>query len=250
MKLACSLGTFGLFLAIGAFAQEPAPPIASTGQKGELVPAPFRAYMVADERFAPIVAGSKLPEDRDPKNVTDRIHDLVCEHGLNPVMAVFVREDAKNQDKLTGVGKLAAEMNKLMTLPDYRGAKLAGFVIFLKVEGPLKSVTIVNPDKSQTVVELDAEYPDDEKRDLPYADDIRKLASQFKAPNVVFGLAPAKSKAATAWAIGDEDEVTVVIFNRIRVLNRWKFKAESGPTDEEIKQIIGTVEESVIGVKK
>ena len=249
MNLACSLGTFGLFLAIGAFAQEPAPPIASTGQKGELVPAPFRAYMVADERFAPIVAGSKLPEDRDPKNVTDRIHDLVCEHGLNPVMAVFVREDAKKLTPTSGVGKLATEMNKLMTLPDYRGAKLAGFVIFLKVEGPQKSVTIVNPDKSQTVVELDAEYPDDEKRDQ-YALDIRDLATGFKAPNVVFGLAPAKSKAATAWAIGDEDEVTVVIFNRIRVLNRWKFKAEAGPTDDEIKQIIGTVEESVIGVKK
>ena len=249
MKLACSLGIFGLFLAIGAFAQEPAPPIASTGQKGELVPAPFRAYMVADERFAPIVAGSKLPEDRDPKNVTDRIHDLVCEHGLNPVMAVFVREDAKKLTPTSGVGKLATEMNKLMTLPDYRGAKLAGFVIFLKVEGPQKSVTIVNPDKSQTVVELDAEYPDDEKRDQ-YALDIRDLATGFKAPNVVFGLAPAKSKAATAWGIADDDEVTVVVFNRIRVLNRWKFKAEAGPTDEEIKQIIGTVEESVIGVKK
>ena len=249
MKLVCSLGIFGLFLAIGAFAQDPAQPIASTGQKGELVPAAFRAYMVVDERFAPQVAGSKLPEDRDPKDCTDRIHDLVCEHGLNPVIAVFVREDAKKLTPTSGVGKLATEMNKLMTLPDYRGAKLAGFAIFLKVEGPQKSVTIVNPDKSQTVVELDAEYPDDEKRDQ-YALDIRDLASGFKAPNVVFGLAPAKSKAATAWAIADDDEVTVVIFNRIRVLNRWKFKADAGPTDDEIKQIIGTAEASVLGVKK
>ena len=143
----------------------------------------------------------------------------------------------------SGVGKLAAEMNKLMTLPEYRGAKLAGFAIFLKVDGPQKSVTLVNPDKSMTVVELDAEYPDDEKRDL-YRDDIRDLANGIKAPNVVFGLAPAKSKAAVAWGIAD-DEVTVVIFNRIRVVNRWKFKADAGPTDEEIKQILAALDESV-----
>ena len=244
MKLACSLGLFGLMLAFGVAAQEAPKAVATTGQKGELVPSSFRAYIVADERFAPKVAGSKLPEDRDPKDCTDRIHDLIAEHGLNPVIGIFIKEDAKKLAPTSGVGKLAAEINKLLTLPEYRGAKLAGFAIFLKVDGPPKSVTLVNPDKSMTVVELDAEYPDDEKRDL-YRDDIRDLANGIKAPNVVFGLAPAKSKAAVAWGIADDDEVTVVIFNRIRVVNRWKFKADAGPTDEEIKQILAALDESV-----
>lgn len=253
MKLATVLSVFGIFLALAAAAQDPKDPPAAgatTGQKDQLVPSPFRAYIVVDDRFPPKVAGSPKAEDRDPKNRTDKMHCLVCEHGLNPVVAVFVRvDDAKKITPATGVGKLAIEMNKLMTQPEYRGAKLAGFTIFLRLEGPTKSVTVVNPDKSQSVVELDAEYPDDEKRD-DYARDIRDGASDIKAPNVVFGLAPMKSKSATAWGIADEDEVTVVVFNRIRVLNRWKFKVEAGPTDDEVKQIIGTVEESITGVKK
>ena len=60
MKLACSLGIFGLFLAIGAFAQDPAQPIASTGQKGELVPAAFRAYMVVAAVGTVLAAGYLL----------------------------------------------------------------------------------------------------------------------------------------------------------------------------------------------
>jgi len=252
MKFACAAGLFAAFLSLAASAQEPkstAKEPASTGQKGELVPAPFRSYIVVDDRFPPRVAGSTNPDDRDPKNRTNKMHDLIGEQGLHPVLAVFVREDAKKLTPTGGVGKLAAEMNKLMTLPEYHGAKLASFVIFLKVEGPQKSVTLTNPDKTQTVVELDAEYPDDEKRDQ-YAGDIRDLAGGIKAPNVVFGLAPAKSKAAAAWAIADTDEVTAVLFDRIRVVNRWKFKADAGPTDDEIKAIIVAVEQTVLGDKK
>jgi hypothetical protein len=251
MKTACAVGLFGLFLGLAATAQEPkdAPKeIASTGQKGELVPAPFRAYIVVDDRFPLKVAGSTSPDDRDPKDRTNKIHDLVSEHGLNPVVAIFVRPEVKLAAD-SGTAKLVSELNKLMTLPDYRGAKMAAFVIFLKVQGPQKSVTVVNQDQSKTMVELDAEYPDDEDRDK-YAMEIRDLASQIKAPNVVFGLAPAKAKAATSWGIGDGDEVTVVVFNRIRIVNRWKFKADAGPTEDEIKQILGTVEQSVLGEKK
>ena len=56
------------------------------------------------------------------------------------------------------------------------------------------------------------------------------MANQVKAPNVVFGLAPAVSKAAAAWNIDEKDEVTVVFFNRNRIVERWKFGAE-GPDD-------------------
>jgi hypothetical protein len=252
MKIVCASGLFALFLALAAAAQEPKDALkepSSTGQKGELVPAPFRSYIVVDNRYPPRVAGSTNPDDRDPKDRTNKMHDLVCEQGLHPVIGVFVREDAKKLTPASGVGRLAIEMNKLMSLPEFHGAKLAGFVIFLKAEGPQKSVTLVNPDKTQTVVELDAEHPDDEKRDQ-YAADIRDLASGIKAPNVVFGLAPAKSKAAAAWGIADTDEVTVVVFDRIRVVNRWKFKADSGPTDDEIKPIAAAVEQIVLGDKK
>jgi hypothetical protein len=245
MLRACGLGLFGFILAFAATAQDPKEDVTkSKGQKGQVVPAPFRAYMVVDNRYPPKVPGSTNPDDRNPKDTTNKIHDLITEHGLNPVVAVFVRGDAK---KLAagggGVGKLAIEMNKLMTLPEYRGNKLASFVTFLQIEGMQNTVTV-----TQTMVELDAEYPDDEKRDV-YATDIRDLASGLKTPNVVFGLAPLKSKAAASWDIDpDMDGVTVVFFNRIRVVDRWKFGAD-GPTDEQIKTIISTVEQSVLGKK-
>jgi len=251
MMRACSLALGGFLLALAALAQDPIvdpAKVASKGQKGEVVPAPFRAFMVVDDRYPPKVAGSMNPDDRSPKDTTNKIHDLICEHGLNPVVGVFIGKDVK-LTPASGVGKLATEMNKLMTLPDYRGNKLATFIIFMKVVGPQKSVTVTNPDKSQTMVELDAEYPDDENRDV-YAKEIGDLANGIKAPNVVFGLAPATSKAAAAWSIDAADEVTVVFFNRIRVVDRWKFKAEDGPTDAEIKTILTTVEASVLGPKK
>jgi hypothetical protein len=249
MMRACGLGLFA-FVAAVSFGQDPLADvgkIASKGQKGELVPAPFRAYMVVDNRYPPKVAGSMNPDDRHPKDTTNKMHDLVAEHGLNPVVAVFVRADAKKLAD-TGVHKLAVEMNKLMTIPDYRGNKLASFVTFLRVEGMQKTETVVNPDKSKSMVELDAEYPDDEKRDV-YATDIRDLASAIKAPNVVFGLAPLTSKAAAAWNIDEKDDVTVVFFNRNRIVDRWKFGAE-GPDDNQIKAILAAVEESVLGTKK
>jgi hypothetical protein len=57
------------------------------------------------------------------------------------------------------------------------------------------------------------------------------------------------SKAAAAWNIDAADEVTIVFFNRIRVVDRWKFAAD-GPNDDQIKAILATVEESVLGTKK
>ncbi|HEY3790032.1 MAG TPA: hypothetical protein VGL71_14325, partial [Urbifossiella sp.] len=233
MKLASSLGLFGLCLSLAVAAQEPkdnAKPSVGTGQKGELVPAPFRSFIVVDERLpvginddskafeaflealkqkdrterqklveekikeyekslqgskkdameiADLVKRFKLHVEEwfaayYARNRTDAMHCPICENGLHPMIAVIVRADAKSLET-SGVARLASEMNRLMTLPEYRGAKLAGVVIFLKVEGPEKTVTITNADKSQTKVDLDSEYPDDENRDV-YAEEIRGLA--------------------------------------------------------------------------
>jgi len=288
MKTAAILGFMGVFVSL-TLAQEPKEPAkdaATTGQKGELVPSPFRAYIVEDGRLpaninddanahAIFLDAIKI-NDRsertrfvdqkggsDPKlrrsidewlsaysalNRKDAMHCLVCENGLNPVVAIVIRQDAAQVGDKTGVGQLAFELNKLLQLPDYRGAKMTAFVIFLNVQGPPKSVTVVGADKSQSMVELDAEYPDDEARDQ-YATKIREKAAAIQAPNVVYGLGPVKSKAATAWGIGDDDKVTVVLYNHIRVVDRWKF-GEAGPSDDEVKQIIAATKRSVLGEEK
>ena len=260
-------GFLGLLLATAATAaQEPKPPAASTAQAGEVVPASFRAFIVIDARF-PLrpnsgAKGDPAPpsmvpscshdakntapraDDRDPRDRTGKVHDLVSENGLSPTVAVFVRADAKTLGADSGVAKLAKSLEQ--KIPDYRADRLGGFVVFLKLEGPPKTVTLAAPDSA--VVELDAEYPDDEKRQV-YAAEICDLAKAAAAPNVPFALAPVTSKAATAWALGADDQVTVVIYNRLRVINRWKFDA-TGPTDEQIKEIIAATEEMITGVKK
>jgi len=243
--------TFGLFAALLAaaagVAQEPkaAPP--STAKPGEVVPATFRAYVAADDRFPPKVNPPLKPDDRDPRDRTAKVHCLVCENGLSPVVAVFVRGHPKDVAPDGGVAKLAKALDA--KIPDYRADRLAGFVAFLNVEGPAKTVTVTNAEGATTaVVELDAEYPDDEKRD-EYATAIRDLAAATKTPNVPFALAPAASKAAAAWGLGADDQVTVVIYNRLRVVNRWKFDA-AGPTDDQVKEIVAAAEEMITGVKK
>jgi len=245
MMRACGLGLFACVTAF-SFAQDPAA-VKSEGKKGEVVPGTFRAYMVVDNRYPPKVAGSMKAEDRHAKDTTNKMHDLVSEHGLNPVVAVFIGKDAKLATG-GGVAKLATEMNKLMTIPDYRGNKLGTFVLFFRVQGKPETVTVSNPDKSESKVELDAEYPFDENR-ATYETEIRDFANDVKTPNVVFGLAPEKSKPAAAWSIAPEDKVTVVFFNRIRIVDRWTFD-ENGPTDEQIKTILAAVDESVLGTKK
>src|SRR5438105_2600142 len=115
------IGLLALFAAAAAAGQDPKPP-ANSAKPGEVVPANFRAYIVADDRFPPKVTPPVTNEDRDPRDRTNKMHCLVSENGLNPVVAVFVRADAKDlADK--GVAKLAAAMNKI--IPDYRADKLA-----------------------------------------------------------------------------------------------------------------------------
>jgi hypothetical protein len=172
------------------------------------------------------------------------MHCLVCDNGLSPVVAVFVRSDPKTLGG-SGVVKLAQAVEKIV--PDYRADRLAGFVQFLKIEGMPKSVTI-DADGTQTVVELDAEYPDDENRDV-HATEIRDLAKAANTPNIVYALAPVKSKAIDAWGIGANDQVTVIIYNRLRVAKRWTFDA-TGPTDAQIAEIIAATEEMITGMPK
>ena len=238
-------GILGILAAVAtAAAQEPK---ADPPGQPEIVPSPFRSFMVVDDRYPPKIPQPVKPEDRDPRDRTNKMHCLVCDNGLSPVVAVFVRADPKGL-ATSGVVNLAKAVDRLIPEPEYRADKLAGFVIFLKIEGSPREVTLTGPDDGNAKVELDAEYPDDEKRDL-YATDIKDVAAAAKAPNIPFGLGPVSSKAATAWGIKDTDEVTVVIYNRLRIAKRWTFKAD-GPSDDQVKEIIAATEAMIKSANK
>ncbi len=212
---ACMLA--GLLLTTAARAQEAKDDEKKTDDKKtavEPVPSGFRSFIVSDERF-------------DPKNVRNRtakMHDLVTENGLNPVVAIFARTVPAGED--APLSKLVKQLNAYVT--KYRASRAAAFVIFLTLE---------------------KEYPDDESRSMK-ADAVKALADQLKATMVPFGLAAGKSPMTEAWKIGETDELTVIVYHRMKLVKRWTFSADKPPTEEEIKDILAVAEqEAKVGGK-
>lgn len=217
----------------------------------EAVPATFRAFLVTDGRYIP-KKDKDGKEEPEVRNRNGKLHCLVCENGLNPVVAVFVRADPKTLGPDSGVAKLAKEMDALIR--DYRADKLAGFVMFLRLEGGTKVVTVktkqADGTEVETKVEQDLEYPDDEKR-AAHVKDIQDFIAPLNLPNVPFGLAPDKSKVITAWGIKDTDDVTVVFYNRMRVVGKpWAFAKDSDLTAEKVAEIRKAVVDTITGGKK
>ncbi len=248
-------------VALAAPARQPAPKEGPTPAAGALaaaaavakgatvanvVPGTFRAQLVVDNRFKVPVKNPDGSETPDPRNRTGKIHCLVCENGLSPVVAVFVRADLKGVDANSGLGKLIKGTDTL--IPKHRGDKLASFVMFLKLDGGPKLVTVKGPDGSEEKVEAAKEYPDDEKRDV-YAKEIGDFATAVAADNVPFGLAPTTSPSITAFGIVETTPVTVIIYKGFRMARRWELKMDE-LTPEKISEILNATEAMITGVKK
>jgi hypothetical protein len=205
----------GLIAGVAAQAQT-APPAA-----GAAVPAGFRAYIVADDRFAPKVSPPKRQDDRDPRDRTRMMHDLVVEHGLNPTVAVFAKQAGKDSP----AAKLAQALDPVVA--KHRSNNLGSFVVFLTLE---------------------QEFPQDDRRDDQgqflrdkEADAVRALATELKTPHIPFGLAAAKSPQAAAWGVGDNGLV-VVLYNRMKVVQSWAFPAGQAPTDAQLQEIVAAAD--------
>ena len=180
------IGTVGLFVltAVAAAQDEKKAP----DLPPDVIPATFRAFLVVDDRFPPKVTPVTKPEHRDPKDRTGKMHCLVCENGLSPTIAVFVRaplaaDMGAARQLVVGADSGLAKLIKAVdaTLPKFRGERLCGFVMFLQLEGGTKLAKVTAADGTVTNVELDKEYPDDEKRDV-YAKDIKDFSNAVKGP--------------------------------------------------------------------
>jgi hypothetical protein len=261
MTIRRAVAVFGVLagLALGAPAQDPAPPapsakdtaraaaaaVARGATVANVVPATFRAQLVVDNRFKP-GKNADGSESRDPRNRTGNIHCLVCEYGLSPVVAVFVRADLKDAKADGGLGRLIKGTDAL--IPKYRSDKLAAFVTYLKLEAGAKVVTVKAADGSDEKVEAAKEYPDDEKRDA-YAKELRDFNTALGVNNVPFGLAATSSPSITAFGIEENTPVTVIIYNRLRMVQRWDLKLED-ITDEKINEILTAAEAMITGKQK
>lgn len=269
MTIRHAVAVFGLLAGAGltAPAQDPPPAtpqavtdaiaaaaaVARGTTVANVVPATFRAQLVADNRFP---AKMRVPlncedeksdgqknDERDPRDRTGKMHCLVCEYGLSPTVAIFVRADPKGMDAGSPLAKLVKATDTLIS--KYRSDKLGGFAMFLRLEGGDKLVTVKGADGSEEKVEAAKEYPDDENRG-EYRKQICLFATALSADNVPFGLAPTSSPSIKGFGIGDTTPVTVVIYNRLRMAQRWDLKLED-INDEKIGEIIAGTER-MIGV--
>jgi hypothetical protein len=200
--------------------------IAAQAQDQAAVPAGFRAYVVADDRFAPKVSPPKRQDDRDPRDRTRMMHDLVVEHGLNPTVAIFARQAGKDSP----AAKLAQALDPVVAR--HRSNNLGAFVVFLTLE---------------------QEFPQDDRLDDQgqflrdkEADAVRALATELKTPHIPFGLAAAKSPQAAAWGLGD-NALVVVLYDRMKVVKSWAFPAGQAPTDEQIQEIVTAADKLATG---
>src|SRR5689334_9383981 len=100
--------------------------------------------------------------------------------------------------------------------------------MLLNLEGGKKSITIPGAEGgTETTLTVDQEFPDDEKRD-DYVAQIRDFANALNAPNVPFGLAANKSDAVSACKIGEKDDITVIVYDRMRIVGQpWRFAKHS-----------------------
>ena len=211
--------------------------------------ATFRAFLINDGRFPPVKEGEEGREGVARSAKPDRkIHCLVWRIRLaRRSCGLFVRLKAKS---LAPTPAWPTDQTAERVIPKYRADKLAGFVMFLNLDGGKKSIKIPGAEGgTETTLTVDQEYPDDEKRD-GYVAQIRDLASAVNAPHVPFGLAANKSDAASAWKISDKDDVTVIVYYRMRIVGQpWRFAKPADLTDEKVAEILKSAEAAITGRK-
>ncbi|MCS6864205.1 MAG: hypothetical protein RMJ56_10350 [Gemmataceae bacterium] len=247
-----SAGMFtGIVLSVPA--QPPSPPSARNlaydaaaalvagASQANVVPGTFRAQVVVDNRFKKPITSPDGRESPDPRNRTGKMHCLVCEYGLAPVVAIFLRSDLKNFDEQSGLAKLIQGVDKLVA--KYTTDKLSAFAMYLRLEGGSKIVAVKRADGSEERIEVPKEYPDDENRDL-YAAEIRGFAEKVPADNVPWGLVPVTSPAIRTFGIPERVPLTVIIYNRFRIQQRWEL-APDDLNDDKVREILQATETMV-----
>lgn len=196
--------------------------IPGAAQEAVKVPDGFRSFLVRDDRYPA----------KDEKNRTGKLHCLVCEIGLNPGLAVFSRTIPKDANS-----PLVSLMKVQETLATkFSQQNLGTFVVFLGLTQGLS---------------------EDPARELKIAE-VANFGRQAVAKNVPLGLAqatepkgdkPEPTEQVKAWNIGEGDDITMVFYNRLNVVQRWKFGPQ-GPTEADLKAIEDVVTATLAKKKK
>lgn len=200
-------GALVLFGAPSVVAQQPEPKAAPKTEP--TVPSTVRSFIVADKRT----------DIKDPLNRTNKLHCLVCENNLNPVVAVFARTvPAPGADE--PLTKLTTELKKLLADEKNKAQNFGSFIVF---------------------VALDKEFQADDKRDIVAAN-VKTWGEAVGSGPIVLGLTGQTGEAVKSWNLNKEDDITVVLYHRMKLVQvPWKFEAGK-MADADIKAIIAATQ--------
>ncbi len=230
-----------LLIAMSALAQEPAEP-------AKAVPASFRSYIVVDKRTydgEPKIVQDAVNKEifkhvyvkepkRDPKNRTEKMHDLVSDNALNPTLAVFSRSAPKADDALA---KLTLELRRVLRTEKYKARNFGAYIVFLTLDKEFQ-LDAKRDEADIAIVDWGNEVGKDNP---PAIDPISKKKLPGGIEGVVLGLTGKDSEAVKAWEIGANDDVTVILYHRLKVVKRWTFEAGKF-NDDEVKAVIEATE--------
>lgn len=216
------LGVVAVAAAVAGHAQEP---------KREDIAQGFRAYIVDEPRFAP----SEL------RNRTGKMQDLVCDHGLNPVVAVFARAvpAAADHPLISVIAKQDELADQFIT------RRLGAYMVFLALKDEYRKDE--TRDDRIRDIKLFVEGAKDKRTPAPARTTVG-LAEATETPDGTNQAAvPAQ---VTAMGIGPDDDVVIVLYHRFAVVKRWTFKADAPPTAETLTALSAEVEKLLGPVKK
>lgn len=202
-----------VFCVAVALTQESA--LKSGPQPGALLPGPFDAFVINGK----VAAG--------------RQHCLICENALNPAVLVFAREPEAGKD---------AALNELLKKLDdailrHQKAQLGGFAVFLS---PYARSSVTEP-ANEDVEKLLEEAT---KRNELFAR-LDKRAKDLK--ELVVAAYPAEGPKG--YDINAKAEVTVVFYQKLKVIANWAFVAEK-MTDSDVDGILKKVDATLAAAAK
>jgi hypothetical protein len=206
-------------LAVPLIAAEPPKGV----EPGNQLPGPFSAYIVfGGQKQAPPPGEPVQTEDRqnfgDPTRV-GKFHDLVTRYQLDPSVAVFAREAPPAEDQ--PLGKLLKSLDDTVT--KNRASRLHAFAIFLR---------------------LNNEFLKDDTR-IPQINQIKDFATKLELKDTPLAIDQSESDRTKAYKIGADDLVTVLIYENLKVRNRFVFTADKPLDDAGIKSVIDAVKQVI-----
>jgi hypothetical protein len=163
-----------------------------------------------------------------------RYHSPVCDHGLNPVVLVFIREvegaDKPLFDFLKKLDELAAK---------HADVKLGVCAIFLNDGGLREALSKSGEDYTQKFAKTTVVKQDLERQ-------LRALAQEKGLEKVAIALDT--TAGPPGYQIDDQSQITVVFYDQQNVLARETF-AKDKLTDADVKKTLGGVQKKVTALE-